>query len=70
MDELVKGIRELQKEKGLSDRQLAILLEIDPGYWSKISRGLAPPNGGKFLKAVAREFPELQNKILQSMTDR
>lgn len=34
-----KKIRELRKEKGMLQRQVAALLEIDGGLYSKIERG-------------------------------
>lgn len=68
MDELINAVVESQKKRKLSDRQLSILLKIDPSHWSRIKRGLIPASGGKFLTAVAREFPELHFIVLKCMS--
>lgn len=70
MDELVKAIKEQQEKRGLSDGKLSTLLDLNPSTWSKIKRGLKPASGGKFLTAVAREFPELHLIILKFMTEK
>ena len=44
-------------------------LGVDPALWSKIKNGLVPP-GGKFLKAVARTYPELRQAIYDYMASK
>jgi transcriptional regulator with XRE-family HTH domain len=47
-------VRVKRLEQNISLRQFAISLEYDPGYWSKIERGLVkPPNTPEIMKKIA-----------------
>jgi transcriptional regulator with XRE-family HTH domain len=61
-DSLILLIKEIQKTNGLSDRQFALSLEIDPSLWSKIQSGAMSP-GLKFLRAISRKYPALRDAI-------
>lgn len=63
MNNLVEDIKNLQTFRGLSDKELAQKLGVDPSTWSKIKNGHRPP-GGKFLRAVAKQFPELRKALM------
>ena len=64
---LIDDIQKMQDLKGLSDTQLARQMEIDLSTWSKIKNGKASP-GGKFLRHLARAFPELRLAVHEYMT--
>ena len=63
---LIEAIRAEQAERELSDTDLAKLLGIDLSTWSRIKRGQRPP-GGKFLKAVMSNLPELALQVIDYM---
>ena len=67
MSKLVEEIQKIQSLKGLSDTQLARAIGLDLSTWSKIKNGVRPP-GGKFLRALAKAFPELHLTILDYMS--
>jgi len=47
--------------------QLAESLGVHFSTWSKIKHGHRPP-GGKFLKALARTYPELRLAVFEYMS--
>ena len=62
MNNLIEAIKQEQKKRGLTDTRLAELLGIDRTTWAKIKGGKRT-QGMKFLRAVAREFPDLMDVI-------
>ena len=65
---LIKVIKESQTNRQLNDRQFAFYLGIDPGEWSKVSRGIRPP-GLKTLKAFMNKLPEVQLTVAKYMAE-
>ncbi len=63
---LIEAIQKEQVERKLNDTQLAKLLGIDISTWSRIRRGERPP-GGKFLRAVMSNMPQLALPVLDYM---
>lgn len=59
MDTLINALKQRQEERRINDGELAILLHVHRTTWCYIKSGKRTP-GTKFLKAVARVFPELQ----------
>lgn len=58
MDELVRALVEIQERRGMTGRQMAAELGIDPSTWCRIrngSRGI----GHVTLQRVFARFPEL-----------
>ena len=57
-EQLVKALTDKRDFLKIDDKELARLLGIDPGLWSKV-KNLKKSPGAKFLKGVARAFPDL-----------
>ena len=55
MNNLIEAIKQKQRQDGLSDTALALLLGIDRSTWAKIKSGQRNP-GMKFLKAVSKKL--------------
>ena len=47
-------VKNLREQKGFSQRQFAIQLDITPTYMSKIERGEFPPPSEEVIKAMAK----------------
>jgi len=62
MNKVIEAIKEYQEQNRISDGGLIKLLQIDRSTWSLLKRGKRNP-GVKFLKAVAREIPQLRSII-------
>jgi len=62
MNKVIEAIKEYQEQNRISDGGLIKLLQIDRSTWSLLKRGKRSP-GVKFLKAVAREIPQLRSII-------
>lgn len=67
-----KAIRHLDQkrlERGLSHERFArICLDISPGYWSLVRRGLRPFKGAPVTGAL-RTFPELAPVLVAALHD-
>jgi len=64
VETLFRQIDNIQKLKGLNDKQLAESLGIDSSTVSKIKHGIRQP-GRKFIQALSRVYPELRMDIYQ-----
>jgi transcriptional regulator with XRE-family HTH domain len=60
---LIEAIKQEQKERMINDSQLARLLGVDLSTWSRIRRGQRRP-GGKFLRAVMKNLPEVSMAVI------
>ena len=63
---LLAAIREYQAKHGMSDPAFARRLGIHKSTWCRVKQGQRNP-GAKVLRAIAREFPELQLLVFQYM---
>jgi transcriptional regulator with XRE-family HTH domain len=63
---LLKAVRELRENRGLSERQFALSIGIDPSTWSYIVSGGNNP-GSKVLSGITRVYPELNTVVLNYM---
>ena len=68
VNNLVEAIKQHQRDRSLSDNQLAKLLGIDRSTWAYIKCGKRNP-GMKFLRAIGREIPTLEPLIYVEITD-
>ena len=59
---LIGSIKEAQTQKGWTDGEFSRQLGINQSQWSRIQSG-ERKMGLRFLRAVARVFPELQWQI-------
>lgn len=66
--DLIEAIKLHQKVNGLSDKAFARLVGIDNSTWSRIKSGERNP-GGKVLRAIASNIPELQLLVFQYMAN-
>lgn len=66
MNKLIEDIKKVQNLKGLSDAEFSRSIGVDASTWSKIKNGKAPP-GGRFLRGIARNFPELRLTVFEFM---
>jgi transcriptional regulator with XRE-family HTH domain len=62
-------IRTLREAKGISQRQLAMQLDITPTYMSKIERGEFQPPSEEVIKKMAK-FLNYDSDLLLSLADK
>ena len=60
--EFLDSIHEYQLRRDISDRKFARIIGIDHSLLSRIKVGKSKP-GGKFLRGVSREIPELRYDV-------
>lgn len=63
MDALIENTKKLQELRKLTDEEFSGVLGVDRSTWANIKSQRRKP-GKKFLKALARLFPELTLDIL------
>ena len=62
MNDLISKLRAIQVANGLSDLQMAQLLNVSRQNYNKTRSGKIPL-GNKILKGIPRAFPELQEDV-------
>jgi transcriptional regulator with XRE-family HTH domain len=63
---MVRTLKRIQVERGLSTRGMAALLGLSPGYLSMIYSGQRRP-GLRFVRAVMEEFDEIRQEIAEML---
>jgi len=54
----IEALREIQKENGLTDQQLADILGFHRTSWARIKNGKNPPSA-RFVQAVREHYPSI-----------
>ena len=62
--DIVDSIKEAQAKRGWTDGELSRQIGMDGSEWSRI-KSRQRTMGLRFIRAIARVFPELQVKLMQ-----
>ncbi len=63
---MVRALKRIQVERGLSTRGMASLLGLSPGYLSMVYSGQRRP-GLRFVRAVMEHFDEIRQEIAEML---